>query len=463
MKIVILAGGGGTRLFPLSRSSHPKQFLNITGKLSLFAETLSRFQGIVKDTDLIVVTNEDYIHHVKAELQKIHAEGAHILTEPIGRNTGPAIALALAYCKEQLHCADQEVVFVGPSDHLIEPVDQFRHLLLGNATLAQAGNIVTFGIIPSTPETGYGYIETSSTKIGAGIKVKSFKEKPDLETAKKYLAAGNFYWNSGMFMFTIGTMLAELSTYAPAITQITAQGYAKTVQEFPNMPAISIDYAVAEKSAKMVVVPLAGIKWNDIGSFDAIADVLSDKDGNAFRGDVVTDACNNTMIFGDKHLVAGIGLENLLVVDTPDVLLVAKKGESQKVKDLVDKLKTAKRKEVTENVTTYRPWGNYTILAEGKGYKVKKIIVNPGQKLSLQLHHRRSEHWVVTEGVGKLTLDNKVIVFKKNESTFIPIGTRHRLENPTDAPLVIIEVQNGDYLGEDDIVRFDDIYERVKK
>ena len=463
MKIIILAGGGGTRLFPLSRSCYPKQFLSIAGQQSLLAQTVSRFLDIVEDRDVVVVTNENYIFHVKEELRKIHATGVHIITEPIGRNTAPAIAFAIAYCKDVLKCTDKEILFVGPSDHLIKPVEKFRKLVVANEKVAQKGYIVTLGIVPTAPETGYGYIETTKTKIDTAYKVKSFKEKPDLATAKKYVAAGNYYWNGGMFMFSIATMERELTKYAPKITAITDKGYETTVKKFVTMPEISIDYAVAEKSSKMAVAPMAGVYWNDIGSFDAIADVLGDEDGNAFHGDIIADSCHNTMILGSKRLITGIDLKDLVIVDTPDALLVAKKGESQKVKEVVSRLKEANRKEPQENVTMYRPWGSYSILSEGQGYKVKKIIVNPGQKLSLQMHYHRSEHWTVIKGTGKLTLDDKEVIFRENESTYIPSGTRHRLENPGKIPLAIIEVQNGEYLGEDDIVRFDDIYGRTKK
>ena len=462
MKILILAGGGGTRLFPLSRTCYPKQFLSIAGKESLLSQTMRRFLSIVKPKDIVIITNKDYIFHVQEEIEKLHASGVNVITEPVGRNTAPAIALAMQYCLEKLNCDREEILFVSPSDHLLRPLNSFLKIVQDSEKAANSGNIVTLGVKPTYAETGYGYIEAGNEKIGDTFKVASFKEKPDTVTAQKYLDSGNYYWNSGMFMFKISTLQEELANYAPMIAQLLAEGYDSAICKFSEMPNISIDYAIAEKSKHIVVAPLKNVYWNDIGSFDAIADILGNDQGNTIDGDVRVIDCNNTMILGNNRLITGIGLQDLMVVDTPDVLLVASRGESQKVKNVVNLLKAENRTEVDENVTMYRPWGSYTILSEGAGYKVKRITVKPGNKLSLQMHYHRSEHWTVISGTGKLTLDEKEIIFKENESTYIPIGTRHRLENPGKVPLVIIEVQNGKYLGEDDIVRFDDIYGRVQ-
>lgn len=453
MKIIILAGGGGTRLFPLSRDCYPKQFLHVIGDKSLLAQTIERFLGLVEAEDIIIVTNERYIFHVQAELKTINAQKAHIITEPMGKNTAPAIALAQSYCQDILQCDDDEILFVSPSDHLIKPIDAFQDLIK-NAQDVAKDNIVTLGIKPTKPEIGYGYIEAEKNN-NLAKKVISFKEKPDLVTAKEYIASGNYYWNGGMFMFSIATMQAELIKYMPAIIDITKNGYQYIVDNFVNMPDISIDYAVAEKSQKMMMIPMENIYWNDIGSFDAIAEVLSDEKKNVFKGDILAENCTDTMIIGDNRLIAGIDLENLMIIDTPDALLVAKKGESQKVKNIVNKLKQNKRKEAKENVTMYRSWGKYTLLTESEGYRVRKIEMDPGASLTMQMHYHRSEHWTVISGTGKIIINDRESIFTENQSTYIPMGVKHKLSNPGKIPLIIIEVQSGKYINDDDIVVFE--------
>jgi len=453
MKIIILAGGGGTRLFPLSRDCYPKQFLHVIGDKSLLAQTIERFLGLVEAKDIIIVTNERYIFHVQAELKIINAQEAHIITEPMGKNTAPAIALAQRYCQDILQCNDDEILFVSPSDHLIKSIDVFQDLIRNAQDIAK-DNIVTLGIKPTKPEIGYGYIEADKNSDLAK-KVISFKEKPDLATAQEYISSGNYYWNGGMFMFGIDTMQAELTKYMPAIIDITKNGYQYTVDNFVNMPDISIDYAVAEKSQKMMMIPMENIYWNDIGSFDAIAEVLSDKDKNVFKGDILAENCTDTMIIGDNRLIAGIDLDNLMIIDTPDALLVAKKGESQKVKNIVNKLKQSKRKEAKENVTMYRSWGKYTLLTESEGYRVRKIEMDPGASLTMQMHYHRSEHWTVISGTGKIIINDRESIFTENQSTYIPMGVKHKLSNPGKIPLIIIEVQSGKYINDDDIVVFE--------
>lgn len=453
MKIIILAGGGGTRLFPLSRDCYPKQFLHVIDNKSLLAQTIERFLGLVEAKDIIIVTNERYIFHVQAELKTINAQEAHIITEPMGKNTAPAIALAQSYCQDVLECDNDEILFVSPSDHLIKPIDAFQDLIK-NAQDVAKDNIITLGIKPTKPEIGYGYIEAEKNN-NLAKKVISFKEKPDLVTAKEYIASGNYYWNGGMFMFSIATMQAELIKYMPAIIDITQNGYQYIVDNFADMPDISIDYAVAEKSKKMMMIPMENIYWNDIGSFDAIAEVLSDKDKNVFKGDILAENCTDTMIIGDNRLIAGIDLENLMIIDTPDALLVAKKGESQKVKNIVNKLKQNKRKEAKENVTMYRSWGKYTLLTESEGYRVRKIEMDPGASLTMQMHYHRSEHWTVISGTGKIIINDRESIFTENQSTYIPMGVKHKLSNPGKIPLIIIEVQSGKYINDDDIVVFE--------
>lgn len=461
MKIIILAGGGGTRLFPLSRASFPKQFLKIDGKESLLAQTVRRFLPVVAPSDILIVTNKDYRHHVQAELAAVGAGAAHILPEPAAKNTAPAIALAARYCLDKLGAQGDEVLFVSTSDHVIQPTDAFVAAVRQAAATAGQDRIVTFGVKPTAPEPGYGYIQTGQPFAGGGLVAESFREKPDRATAEKYVAAGNYYWNSGMFAFTVSRFCKELESFQPDIHALASLPYDTVLARFDEMPSISIDYAVAEKSSRVVTIPLS-LYWNDIGSWDAIYDVLpKDSSGNAIRGDCLPLDCKNTLMLGQSRLIAGIGLEDLLVVETDDVIVVAQKGESQKVKDLVTTLKAAGRREADEHTTVYRPWGSYTILNEGPGYKMKKIVVNPGGQLSLQLHYHRSEHWIVIGGSARVTIGDSIHMVHENESVFVPQSTKHRMENPGKIPLEIIEVQNGKYLGEDDIVRFEDVYGRV--
>jgi len=467
MKALILAGGSGTRLWPLSRSNFPKQFLKLTGNESLLRQTVERLLGVFSFDDIVVMTNSDYKFYVKSDLREIK----HVILEPEGRNTAPAIALGLKYCMERLGCNEEEVLFVFPSDHVIRPVDQFIEYVKIAHGIAKQGRLVTFGIKPDRPETGYGYIKASKQQVvAAGFSLRSekdyfsvekFVEKPDEVTVRQYLKEGNYYWNSGIFAFSIRTMLEEFEKYSPPIRKMLEMNYDEVVKQFSQMPNISIDYAVMEKSDRVAMIPL-NLYWNDVGSWDSLHDLLSqDEDGNAAIGDVMTLDTKNCLIYGSKRLLSTIGLEDCLIVETDDAVLIAKKGEAWKVREIVNRLKEGKRKEASEHATTYRPWGSYTILEQGPRYKIKRVVVNPGEKLSLQTHSHRSEHWVVVKGTAKVSIGDKEVFIHENESAYVPKSTLHRLENAGKIPAEIIEVQNGEYLEEDDIERFDDSYDRT--
>ncbi|MGD9641750.1 MAG: mannose-1-phosphate guanylyltransferase/mannose-6-phosphate isomerase [Elusimicrobiales bacterium] len=466
MKAIILAGGSGTRLWPVSRYGLPKQFIKLNGGKSLLCQTVERLAAVVPLKDIFVITNSDYRFHVQADLRSVSPTiEDNVILEPVGRNTAPAIALVMRYCLEKLKCSKDEVIFICPSDHIIQPVEKFARYARQAETAAKAGSIVTFGIKPSRPETGYGYIKKGAKTAGNGgvCKVAKFAEKPDAKTAAKYLLAGDYYWNSGMFSFTIATMLAEFKAYAPEISRKMPQTLARMTEDFKNMPSISIDYAVMEKSKKAAVLPI-DILWSDVGSWDSLHEVIApDGDDNVKVGDVLALDTKHTIVMGEKRLISTIGLKDLIIIDTPDALLVAKRGQAQRVKEVVDILKERKRKEVVEHMTTYRPWGSYTILEEDSRYKIKRIVVKPGHKLSHQLHYHRSEHWIIVKGTAKVTLGKTTSLVHENESTYVPKSTEHRLENPGKVPLEMIEVQNGEYVGEDDIVRYDDIYGRGKQ
>ena len=472
MKSVILAGGSGTRLFPLSRKYFPKQFLNISDDKSLFQKTIERNLEVTGDIqNILVITNKDYKFHVINQIRDILGEdiNTNILLEPIGRNTAPAIALAVKYLQDKLEVDENEVVFVSPSDHIVSPTEKFVEYVKKAEDLAKNGSIVTFGINPTKPETGYGYIEADlSAQINDAYKVKQFHEKPDLETAQKYILSGNYYWNSGMFAFSIRTILDELKRFSPEIYElIDEKTYEEVLDNFENMPDISIDYAIMEKTDKAVVLPLE-LLWSDVGSWDSIYDVMNkDENKNVKTGKVIDIDTKNSLIIGDERLIATIGVNDLIIVETPDVVMIAKKGEGQKVKELVNRLKNDEElKHLTEfHTTVYRPWGSYTELEKGERYRIKRITVQPGQALSLQMHYHRSEHWVVIKGTAKVILENengelKEYFVHENESIYVPKTTKHRLINPGKVPLEIIEVQVGEYVEEDDIVRFEDVYDR---
>jgi mannose-1-phosphate guanylyltransferase / mannose-6-phosphate isomerase len=467
MKAIILAGGSGTRLWPLSRRNYPKQFLKINGDLSLLQQTAERALKMLSWDDIVVMTNKEYRFHVKSDMSSLPSAStsvfANTILEPASRNTAPAIALAIAYCRDRLGAGDDEVLFVCPSDHIIRPDERFAEYVRCAGKIAQEGYIVTFGVTPNRPETGYGYIKKGPRHSLAGcedfFEVEAFAEKPDSETAKTYLGGG-YLWNSGMFAFTIGGMTEELKKHAPDIGRMLELSFEELVQRFNELPDLSIDYAVMEKSARVATLPL-DIYWNDIGSWDSLYDVLKkNEDGNVAVGDISMLDTRNCLIIGNKRLISTIGMEDCLIVETEDALLISKKGETQKVKDLVGRMKKEARTEVEEHVTSYRPWGSFTVLEEAPRYKIKRIVVNPTEKLSLQMHYHRSEHWVVVKGTAKVLIGEKEMLIHENESVYVPKSTLHRLENPGKVSLEIIEVQNGEYLGEDDIIRTDDSYGR---
>lgn len=465
---VILSGGSGSRLWPLSRQNQPKQFLALVGERSLFQETLRRASTLPDLDSTVVVCAEDHRFMVGEQLQELGVEGAGILLEPVARNTAPAIALAA------LHLADTDpdgLMLVLPADHLIENEAAFRAAVVDAISLAKDGWLVTFGITPDAPETGYGYIARGEALTDAGFRVARFVEKPDLETAQAYVADGGYAWNSGMFLFSARRYLEELQASAPAMhaaalaTHATARRDLDFVRfdraAFEASPNDSIDYAVMEKTARAAVVPVS-CGWSDIGSWSSLWSATQrDAEGNRNEGDVISiDSRDSLVRASDRRLIATIGVDNLVVVDTPDATLIARKDRVQDVKQLVDRLKSAGRQEHLFHRKVYRPWGSYDSIDMGERFQVKRIVVKPGAALSLQKHHKRAEHWIVVSGVAEVTCDDRVFDLRENESTYIPLGSVHRLRNKGTEPVELIEVQSGSYLGEDDIVRLEDVYGR---
>lgn len=467
---VILAGGVGSRLWPMSRAALPKQFVQFPGESgTLFQNTLSRLEGLADLADPIVVCNLEHRFLVAEQLRQLGLEQSTILLEPVGRNTAPAVALAAHWAQAQ---SPEASLLVLPADHLIGQAQALREAVEVAREQARNHQLLTFGIVPGGPETGYGYIEKGAAiDSGRAFEVARFVEKPDRETAESYLASGNYYWNSGMFLFQATAYLSELRQHAAAIADACEKAFAALEPsgdflsipeaEFSACASDSIDYAVMEHTAKAAVIPLdAG--WSDLGAWDAVWEARpGDNEGNVLSGDVLTEAVHNSYISAGSRLVAAVGLDNAVIVETPDAVLVADKSRSQAVKDIVSQLQAGQRGEARLHRLVRRPWGSYETLAIGDGYQVKHIVVNPGSALSLQLHHRRAEHWTVIKGSGQVICDDREFTLGVNESTFIPLGSKHRLSNSGEEPVELIEVQVGDYVGEDDIVRFDDRYGRV--
>lgn len=474
---VVLAGGVGSRLWPVSRQLYPKQFSSLTSSKpqnetggvvgeTLFQATLTRIRGVNDLGAPLVICNEEHRFLSAQQLLEIGEKRGTILLEPIGRNTAPAVALAA------LVAAPEDVLLVLPADHSIPNHHALRTVIENGAALAREGKLVTFGIVPTAPETGYGYIQRGS-QFATGFTVQRFVEKPALETAKSYLASGDYYWNSGMFMFTAKQFLDELALHAPDILEVCQASIAQIepdvdfrrvpLEVFSACRSESIDYAVMEKTRAAVVLPLDA-QWNDLGAWDALWETSAqDSQGNVLTGDVLCEGVSNSYILSHSRLIAAVGLDNAIVVETADAVLIANRDNVQDVKRIVQQLEKEGRSEGVSHVLVYRPWGSYESLAVGEGFQVKHIVVKPGGSLSLQMHHHRAEHWVVIKGSATVTCGERVFTLQANESTFIPLGSKHRLQNLGDEPVELIEVQTGSYLAEDDIVRFEDIYGRVKK
>ncbi len=469
---VILSGGAGTRLWPVSREAHPKPFIVLPDGQSLMQKTLLRAAALKPDT-ILTITNRDYFFITRdayAEVALPLGIALDYLLEPVGRNTAPAIAAGALRIREQF--GDNATMLVLPSDHLIRDFTAFADAVTSACQLAEQGYLVTFGIVPTGAETGFGYIEADQTrKLGStGLAVRRFVEKPASEKAEEYLASGRYYWNSGMFCFRAGEFLTEFARCAPAVSDAVLAAWQATPRDqtpiaidpesFARIADISIDYAVMEKAERVAVVP-GRFDWSDIGSWQALGELVpADAAGNRVQGEAVLVDSKDCYVRSEDRLVAALGVQNLLVVDTPDALLIADRSRAQDVKTIVQRLKASGHESARLHRTVHRPWGTYTVLEEGPRFKIKRIVVKPGASLSLQYHRRRSEHWVVVSGIATIVNGEHEITIGTDQSSYIPAGTSHRLANPGKVDCVMIEVQSGDYLGEDDIVRLEDTYGR---
>jgi mannose-1-phosphate guanylyltransferase len=464
IKVVVMAGGSGTRLWPLSRAAHPKQFLALHGDDTMLQATFKRLDGLDVQS-AVTICNEEHRFFVAEQLREIDKLGSIIL-EPVGRNTAPAIALAALSSPK----GEDPLLLVLAADHVIQDEAAFTKTVMNAIPLATAGKLVTFGIVAREPNTGYGYIKKGESQ-GPGFAVDAFVEKPSTKVAKEYLDSGDYFWNSGMFLFKASRYLEELKKHSPDIyeaCQLSMDGISKdndflrvNEQAFDACPSDSIDYAVMEKTDDAVVVPM-DVGWSDIGSWSSLWDISKkDGNGNAKFGDVMLHESHNSYIRTDGKLVAAIGVDDLVIVSTKDVLVVAHKDSVQDVKAVAQQLKAESRTEWEHHREVYRPWGKYDSIDNGERYQAKRITVKPGAKLSVQMHHHRAEHWVVVSGTANVTNGDKTFMLSENESTYIPVGVIHALENPGKVQLEIIEIQTGSYLGEDDIVRFEDRYGRL--
>ena len=459
---VIMAGGSGTRLWPLSRTLYPKQFLSLTGEHTMLQDTVARLQGLEHQSP-VVICNEEHRFIVAEQLRQRRFEHSGIILEPVGRNTAPAIALAALHATAQ---SDDPLLLVLAADHVIQDQPSFIQAVQQAIPQATTGKLVTFGIVPQAPETGYGYIRQGKAVSEDAFQVAAFVEKPDLATAETYLASKEYYWNSGMFLFRASRYLAELELHRPDILAACRQAmqgvhtdldFLRLNEEaFCACPDDSVDYAVMEKTCDAVVVPMDA-QWSDVGSWSALWEV-NDKDeaGNAIRGDVLTTQTRNSYIYAQHKLVSTVGVDDLVIVETKDAVLVANKNNVQDVKSIVSQLKAANRSEHLQHREAYRPWGSHDAISDGDRYHVKKVTVKPGQRTSTQIHHHRAEHWVVVTGTARVCTGEKTFLVTENESTYIPIGVPHSLENPGKIPLELIEVRTGAYLQEDDVIRLTD-------
>lgn len=462
---MILAGGSGSRLWPLSRQQLPKQFLNLHGVESMLDDTIGRLAPLIEEENVWVVTGEA---HATGEAFS-ELDGLNLILEPCGCNTAPAIAVSAALLQDLT--GDDPVLVVLPADHIVLKKEAFQACLAQAVVQAEAGRIMTFGIIPTGPETGFGYIQTEAGE-GASHSVVRFIEKPDEEKARRMLEEGNHYWNSGMFVWKASVILEEIRDYLPEVWSVlegmrarwnSGEQWQNVIRDhFCEMPSISIDYGVMEKSRRVSLIA-ADIGWSDVGSWDAVLEMAArDEHGNGISGNVMAVDCRNSLLRSESRLIAAIGLEGIIAVETPDAVLLARAGDSQRVREIVDRLKRDNHRCQVEHVTVRRPWGSYTVLEDssGRGYQMKRIEVVPGGRLSLQSHMHRSEHWIVVAGTATVTCGDQVRNVPRNSSTYIPIGEVHRLENRGKVPLQLIEVQVGEYLGEDDIIRYEDNYGR---
>jgi len=470
---VVLSGGSGTRLWPLSRELYPKQLLPLVGKGTMLQETLARLRGVDAVGEPVVVCNESHRFLVAEQLRAVNAQSQAIVLEPVGRNTAPAIAVAAMAAitgkSSNAKAQDDAILLVLPADHVIRNVEAFQAAIAVGRKAAEQGKLVTFGVVPNKPETGYGYIKRAAGS-GPTFPIERFVEKPDLPTATQYVASKEYFWNSGMFMFRASTALDELRSLAPQIYEACAQAFTAAkhdldftrlpAKEFGACPSDSFDYAVMEKTRHGVVVPLdAG--WSDVGSWSALHEAIpGDASDNVCIGDVLVEDSAGCYLQSTSRLVAAVGLKDHVVVETKDAVLVAPKDRVQDVKRLVEQLKKQGRYETSLHREVFRPWGSYDSIDAGERFQVKRLVVKPGAEMSLQLHHHRAEHWVVVSGTARITRGEETFLLEENQSTYIPLGARHRIANPGKIPLQIIEVQSGTYLGEDDIVRFEDRYGR---